>query len=93
LNIKLKGCHFDTIEVVEAESQAVLNTFTEHDLQDTCKKLAEALGMVYTRGKGTTSRVMVAAKVPEITDGSCMGGGGIAAAFLTSTVGGGEWSA
>jgi hypothetical protein len=30
LKKKLKGCHFDTIEMVE--SQAVLNTLTEHDL-------------------------------------------------------------
>jgi hypothetical protein len=34
LKIKLKGRHFDTVEVIEAESQAVLNTFTEHDFQD-----------------------------------------------------------
>jgi hypothetical protein len=34
LKIKLKGRHFDTIEVIEAESQAVLNTRTEHDFQD-----------------------------------------------------------
>jgi hypothetical protein len=32
--IKLKGHYFDTIEVMEAESQAVLNTLTEHDFQD-----------------------------------------------------------
>jgi hypothetical protein len=31
LKIKLKGCHFDAIEVIRAESQAVLNTLTEHD--------------------------------------------------------------
>jgi hypothetical protein len=37
LKIKLKGCHYDTIEVIEAESQAVLNTFTEHDFQDAVK--------------------------------------------------------
>jgi hypothetical protein len=35
LKIKLEGHHFDTIEVIEAESQAVLNTFTKHDFQDT----------------------------------------------------------
>jgi hypothetical protein len=35
---KLKGCPFDTIEVTEAESQAVLNTFTEHNFQDAFKK-------------------------------------------------------
>jgi hypothetical protein len=34
LKIKLKGNHFDAIEVIEAESQAVLNTLTEHDFQD-----------------------------------------------------------
>jgi hypothetical protein len=34
LRIKLKGHRFDTIEVIEAESQVVLNTFTEHDFQD-----------------------------------------------------------
>jgi hypothetical protein len=37
--MKLKGDHFDTIEVTEAESQVVLNTVTEHDLQDAFKKL------------------------------------------------------
>jgi hypothetical protein len=34
LKIKLKGRHFDTTEAIEAESQAVLNTLTEHDFQD-----------------------------------------------------------
>jgi hypothetical protein len=34
LKIKLKGRHFDTTEMIEAESQAVLNTLTEHDFQD-----------------------------------------------------------
>jgi hypothetical protein len=37
LKINLKGRHFDTIEVIEAESQAVLNTLTEHDFQDKVK--------------------------------------------------------
>jgi hypothetical protein len=36
--INLKGCHFDKIEVMEAESQAVPNTLTEHDFQDGFKK-------------------------------------------------------
>jgi hypothetical protein len=35
---KLKGRHFDTIEVIDAELQAVLNTLTEHDFQDAFKK-------------------------------------------------------
>jgi hypothetical protein len=34
LKIKLKGLHFDTTEVIEAESQAVMNTLTEHVFQD-----------------------------------------------------------
>jgi transposase len=38
LMIKLKGRRFDTTEVTEAESQAVLNTLTEHDFQDAFKK-------------------------------------------------------
>jgi hypothetical protein len=33
LKIKLKGRHFDTTEVMETESQAVLNSLTEHDFQ------------------------------------------------------------
>jgi hypothetical protein len=36
--IKLKGRHFDTIEVIEAESQAVLNALTEHNFQNAFKK-------------------------------------------------------
>jgi hypothetical protein len=38
LKIKLKDRHFDTIEVIEAESQAMLNTLTEHNLQVAFKK-------------------------------------------------------
>jgi hypothetical protein len=34
LKIKLKGRHFDTTEVIKAESQVVLNTLTERDFQD-----------------------------------------------------------
>jgi hypothetical protein len=36
--MKLKGYHFDTIEVIQAELQAVLNTLTQHDVQDAFKK-------------------------------------------------------
>jgi hypothetical protein len=35
LKIKLKGRHFDTTEVIQADLQAVLNTLKEHDFQDT----------------------------------------------------------
>jgi predicted helicase len=52
LKIKLKGRHFDTIEVMEAESQAVLSSLTEHDFQDAFKKFAEELGTVHMCGKG-----------------------------------------
>jgi hypothetical protein len=38
LKIKPKGRHFDTIEVNKTESQAVLNSLTEHDFQDAFKK-------------------------------------------------------
>jgi hypothetical protein len=38
LNIKLKGHNFGTIDMIEAESQAVLNTLREHDFQDSFKK-------------------------------------------------------
>jgi hypothetical protein len=38
LKIKLKGRHFDIIEVIKAESQAVLNTLSEQDFQDAFKK-------------------------------------------------------
>jgi hypothetical protein len=34
LKIKLKDRHFDTIEVIVAESQAVLNTLTKQDSQN-----------------------------------------------------------
>jgi hypothetical protein len=36
--MKLKGRRFDTIEVIEAELQAALNTLTEQDFQDIFKK-------------------------------------------------------
>jgi hypothetical protein len=35
---KLKDRHFDTIEVIEAEARAVLNTLTEHGFQDAFKR-------------------------------------------------------
>jgi hypothetical protein len=38
LKIKLKGRQFDTIEMIEAELQAVLITLTEYDFQDELKK-------------------------------------------------------
>jgi hypothetical protein len=34
----MEGCQFDTTEVIDAESQAVLNTHTEHHFQDAFRK-------------------------------------------------------
>jgi hypothetical protein len=31
LKIEMKGRHFDTVDVIKADSQAVLYTLTEHD--------------------------------------------------------------
>jgi hypothetical protein len=56
LRIKFKGRHFDTIEVIEAESQAALNTLTECDFQEAFK-MTKALGKVYT-WKWTTWMMM-----------------------------------
>jgi hypothetical protein len=44
LKIKLKGHQLDAIEVIEAESQAVLNTLTEHDFQGWIYKMTKTLG-------------------------------------------------
>jgi hypothetical protein len=38
LKIKLEGLHFNTIEVIGAESQVVLNTLTEHNTQEAFEK-------------------------------------------------------
>jgi hypothetical protein len=43
LKIKLKGRHFDTIEVTEAESKPMLNTLTERDFQKAFKKWQKRL--------------------------------------------------
>jgi hypothetical protein len=56
LKKKLKGRHFDAIEVMEPESQAVLNSLTEHNFQGAFK-MADSLR------KGTTSRVRVASRL------------------------------
>jgi hypothetical protein len=56
--MKLKGRHFVTTEVIEAESLAVLNTITEHDFQDAFKN-GRSPGNGAHVLKGTTSRVTV----------------------------------
>jgi hypothetical protein len=57
LKIKLKGRHFDTIEVIGAESKAALNSLTEHDFQD--EKNCRSAGNGAYSFKGTTSKVMI----------------------------------
>jgi hypothetical protein len=51
LKIKPKGRHFDTTEVMEAESQAMLNTLTEHDFQDAFQKQLLRWEWVKTHGR------------------------------------------
>jgi hypothetical protein len=65
LKIKLKGRHLHTIEVMGAESQAVLDTLTEHDFQDAFKN-GRSAEEGYFEGDGG----QIAAPVPEIMDGS-----------------------
>jgi hypothetical protein len=40
--MKLKWRHFATIEVIDADFLAVLNTFTEHDFHDAFKNYRSA---------------------------------------------------
>jgi hypothetical protein len=49
--------------VIEAGSQAVLNTVTEHDFQKVLKEIAEARGMAVACKMGLcTLRLMVSSK-------------------------------
>jgi hypothetical protein len=50
------------MEVIEAESQAVLNTLKEHNFQDAFKKNGRIAGNSVYAWKGTVSRVMVASR-------------------------------
>jgi hypothetical protein len=59
LTIKLKGRQFDTVEVIKAEFQAVLNVLTELDFQNVFRNGRIAGWGVYTL-KGSTSKGMVA---------------------------------
>jgi hypothetical protein len=72
LKIKLECSHLHTSEVIETESQTVLNILPEHDLKNAFKKKgSSAWNGLYTR-KGTTSKVTVASR-PKVSfwwDGS-----------------------
>jgi hypothetical protein len=48
VKIKLKSSHFDTNEVIKAESHAVLNTLTTSRMH---LKMTKSLGTVHTRGR------------------------------------------
>jgi hypothetical protein len=50
MKLKLKGRRFDTIEEIQAESQKVLDTVTEKDLQK-LSKMEETLEPVSTCGR------------------------------------------
>jgi hypothetical protein len=56
--IKLIGHHFDTVEMVKVELQAVLNPLIEHNFQDAFKN-GRSTGIGAYMWRGTASRVMV----------------------------------
>jgi hypothetical protein len=65
LKIKFKERHFDIIDVIEAQSQATLNTITEYDFQDAFKSGINGGNGAFA-WKGTTLRVMVASR-PKVS--------------------------
>jgi hypothetical protein len=67
LKTKLKVLHVDTSEVIETESQAVLNSLTVDDFQDAIKNGRSAENCVCAR-KGTASSVMVAIRPQNKTN-------------------------
>jgi hypothetical protein len=56
---KLKRRRFDTIEKIQAKSQRVLDTLTEHTSRKRSKNKGHGATCFYTR-EGKTSKVMVA---------------------------------
>jgi hypothetical protein len=56
--IKPKGRHFDTIQVIEANSQAALDTLKVHDFQDALKR-GRSAGKDANARKDTASSFMV----------------------------------
>jgi len=59
MELKLKGCRFDTTEAIQAESQRMLDTLIEKDFQEAFQKWRDGGTGVYMQ-KGTTSRVTLA---------------------------------
>jgi len=62
LKMKLKGRRFRTVEEIQAESQAVLNTPRENDFRG-ASKIGNAAGIVVKPQKGSTLKVMPATNV------------------------------
>jgi hypothetical protein len=65
LKIKPKNRHSDTVDVIEAESQAVLNTLTEHNFQDEFK-MAKTLKTVHSGRRELLRGVWVVSK-PKVS--------------------------
>jgi len=57
--MKFKGRRFQTLEEIQAESQAVLNTLRENDVQESLKT-GSAAGIVVKPQKGTILKLMPA---------------------------------
>jgi hypothetical protein len=64
---QLKTYHFDTTEVIKAESQVVLNILTEHNFQDTFKSWQKCFKWCVICVEGATLKVMVASR-PKVFD-------------------------
>jgi hypothetical protein len=61
LKLKVRDQNLDTTEVVEAESQEMLNILTEHDFQDVFKNGRSVENGAYEQ-KGATSKEMEASR-------------------------------
>jgi hypothetical protein len=59
MKIKLKVCHFDTTDMIEAEFHAVLNTLTEHNFQYAFSVCSELYSTVINESKHTIPNVAV----------------------------------
>jgi hypothetical protein len=71
LKINLKGRHLNTTEVIEAESQAVLNTLTEHDFQNAFKNWQKSWESCL-RAEGDCFRVTVISSLKHQSGGGAM---------------------
>ena len=61
--MKLKGRRFQTVEKIQAESQAVLNTLRENNFQECLKKTGSTAVIVVKSQKEATLKVMPAPNV------------------------------